>query len=180
MLDYKSIGLEEAQTAIAAIISAARSRGHPGLAIVVVDKAGDIIAAARMDGKAARFVKAAHRKAYTAAVFERDTSGVMKFWNGQQERGHRGPSDWNDPMLTTLPGGFVIMHGRDVTGGLGVAGGNSQMTDDAFAEVGVVALGAGFRHREEFGIDRGAWQRPSPSFLRRPIRCRRARVMATW
>jgi uncharacterized protein GlcG (DUF336 family) len=150
MLDYKTLSLEEAQRGIAAVLAKAREINHQGVAIVVVDKAGDVIAAARMDGKAGRFFKAAHRKAYTSAIFERDTAGVKKFWNQQGEQGHRGPADWNDGMLTTLPGGFCVLSGKLVVGGFGVAGGNVQFTDEAFAEVGVQGLGSEFRHRVDW------------------------------
>ena len=150
MQDYKTLSLEEATRAIEAVIKAARDANHQGIAAVVVDKAGDIIAAARMDGKAGRFFKAAHRKAYTAAIFERDTAGVKKFWNMQGEQGHRGPTDWNDPMLTTLPGGHCVLHGKLVVGGFAVAGGNQQISDEAFAEIGITALGPDFRHRVDW------------------------------
>ncbi len=147
MLDYKTLSLGEAQHMIETVLKAAREANHRGIAACVVDKAGDLIATARMDGLAARFGKAAHRKAYTSAIFERDTAGVIKFWNGQQEHGHRGFTDWNDSMLTTLPGGFCVLHGKLVVGGFGVAGGNTQIDDVAFAEMGIKALGDGFRHR---------------------------------
>ena len=122
MLDYKTLGLEEAQRVIDAVIAYAREIDHPGIAVCVVDKGGEIIALARMDGKAARFTRAAHRKAYTGAIFERDTKGVIKFWDGQAKQGHRGPTDWNDTMITTLPGGYVVCHGKDVVGGVGELG----------------------------------------------------------
>ena len=77
MLDYKTLGLEEAQTVIAAVITHAKENNHQGVAVCVVDKGGEVIASARMDGRAARFTRAAHRKAYTGAIFERDTKGVI-------------------------------------------------------------------------------------------------------
>lgn len=151
MLDYKTLSLEDAMRVVDAVIGYAKAGNHRGIAVVVVDKSGEIIAAARMDRLAARFFKAAHRKAYTGAIFERDTSGVIKFWNQQEQQGHRGPHDWNDSMLTTLPGGYVVCHGKDVVGAIGVAGGTSgDYSDPAYAEVAVRALGEGFRHREDW------------------------------
>jgi len=150
MLDYKTLSLEEARHMIDTVINAAKEAKHRGIAVCVVDKAGDIIAMNRMNGMAARFGKAAHRKAYTSAIFERDTAGVIKFWNGQQEHGHRGFTDWNDSMLTTLPGGFCVLHGQQVLGGFGVAGGNTQISDEEFAEMGLKSLGDGFRHRVDW------------------------------
>ena len=154
MIEMKTLGLAEATRVIEATSAAAlavTTRTWPGVAIVVVDKFGQIIAAARMDGMAARFLHAAHRKAYTAAVMERDTSGVIEFWNHQEQEGHRGPHDWNDSMLTTLPGGFVVRHGRSIVGGIGVSGGTvSPYSDNDFAEIALAALGEGFRHTPDW------------------------------
>jgi uncharacterized protein GlcG (DUF336 family) len=150
MIEQKTLSLEQAQTVIAAVIDKAKEIGHRGIAVYVVDKSSEIIACARMDNMHPRYGKAAHRKAYTAAVFERNTNGVIKFWDGQAEHGHRGPSDWNDTMLTTLPGGLCVLHGSDVVGGIAVAGGNKMFDDWQFAEVGFQALGEGFRHRVDW------------------------------
>lgn len=149
MLMQKTLSLEEAQRCIAAVIEAAK-KGNRRLAVAVVDKSGDLIACARMDGRAARFLKAAHRKAYTAAAFEMNTSGVLNFWKRQEEQGHRGPADWNDPMLTTLPGGLVVIHDDKVVGAIAVAGGGGGPgnSDWDFAEIGFRALGEGFRHSD--------------------------------
>jgi uncharacterized protein GlcG (DUF336 family) len=149
MYEKATLGLEEGMRAVEAALAAARSaspRTWPGIAVAVVDKEGELIAGARMDGMAARFWRAAHRKAYTAAVMERDTAGVLEFWNRQQANGHRGPSDWNDPMLTTLPGGYVVRSGTRILGGIGISGGSGDQDDDYFAEIAIAALGAGYRH----------------------------------
>jgi hypothetical protein len=37
-----------------------------------------------------------------------------------------------------------------VVGGLGVAGGNQQISDEAFAEIGMKGLGPEFRHRVDW------------------------------
>ena len=150
LLEYKTLSLSQARGMVDAVIFAAQKIDFPGVAVVVVDKAGDIIASARMDGKAGRFFKAAHRKAYTGAIFERDTSGVIKFWNEQQAKGHRGPTDWNDTMLTTLPGGYAVYYGAHVVGGLGVAGGFGDMPDAEFADIGIASLGPEYRHSEDW------------------------------
>lgn len=159
MIELKTLSLSEATRAIEATTAAglaAKSRPWPGIAIVVVDKYGQIIAAARMDGMAPRFFHAAHRKAYTAAVMERDTAGVIEFWNHQEQEGHRGPHDWNDSMLTTLPGGFVVRYGSSIVGGIGVSGGTvSPYGDNDFAQIAVDALGEGFRHTPD-------WESKSP------------------
>jgi uncharacterized protein GlcG (DUF336 family) len=150
MFSTATLGLDEGLKIVNAVVEAARAvtgRTWPGVAVAVVDKHGELIAAARMDGMAPRFVRAAHRKAYTAAVMERDTAGVMEFWNTQEAAGHRGPHDWNDPMLTTLPGGYVVKHWTGIVGGIGLSGGSGpEFNDGYFADVAITALGDGFRH----------------------------------
>ena len=150
MIEHKTLSLEQAQSVIDAVLGKAKEIGHRGIAVCVVDKSSEIIACARMNKMHPRYGKAAHRKAYTAAVFERDTNGVIKFWDHQAEQGHRGPSDWNDNMLTTLPGGLCVLHGQDVVGAIAVAGGNETFNDWQFAEVGIQALGPGYRHRVDW------------------------------
>jgi uncharacterized protein GlcG (DUF336 family) len=157
MLVQRSLSLAEAQRAIEAAIAAARARSWR-ITVVVVDRTGELIACARMDGRSVRFLKAAHRKAYTAAVFEMDTSGVMKFWKRQEDDGHRGPHDWNDPMLTTLPGGLCVVHDGKVVGAIAVSGGSSTgsaggTSDWDFAEVAFGALGPGFTHTDAMHQD---------------------------
>jgi len=159
MYDKTTLGLDDGLRVVNAVVEAARAAGPrtwPGVAVAVVDKEGELIAAARMDGMAPRFIRAAHRKAYTAAVMERDTAGVMEFWNRQESAGHRGPPDWNDPMLTTLPGGYVVKYGTKIVGALAVSGGSGdEHRDDYFADIAIKALGDGFRHTS-------AWEEKHP------------------
>jgi uncharacterized protein GlcG (DUF336 family) len=157
-LEYYVLGLEEAHRMIDVAMAYVMENRLPPMAIVVADKAGKVIAGARMNGTAPRYIDAAHRKAYTAAIFERDTVGVIDFWANQEKQGHRGPHDWNDRMLTTLPGGFCVCFGRrggnlsmwDVVGSIGVAGDDVKEHEDAVAEAAVQSLGEGFRHRADW------------------------------
>ena len=157
-LEYNVLSLAEAQALVAAAIDHVERAGLPPIAVVVVDKAGEIIASARMDGVSPLYIKAAHRKAYSSAAFERDTAGIIDFWEGQARNGHQGPMDWNDSMVTTLPGGLCICNGHlggpfgsfDVVGGLGVAS-EGEADETAIAEAALRALGDGFRHRRDWG-----------------------------
>jgi glc operon protein GlcG len=162
MLVQRSLSLEEAQRAISAVVEYARHKSWH-ICVVVVDRTGELIACARMDGRSARFLKAAHRKAYTAAVFEMDTNGVMKFWKRQEDEGHRGPHDWNDSMMTTLPGGLCVVYEGKVVGAIAVSGGGATgagggTSDWDFAEVAFRALGDGFTHSD-------AMHRDTPVYL---------------
>jgi glc operon protein GlcG len=161
VLVQRSLGLDEASQAIARAVEYAKEKNWR-IAAVVVDRTGELVACARMDGRATRFLKAAHRKAYTAATFEMDTSGLIKFWNRQEAEGHRGPHDWNDPMLTTLPGGICVVHDGKVVGAIGVAGGGGVegVRDWDFAEVAFKALGPGFAHSDTMHQDQPVYLAP--------------------
>ncbi len=157
-IEYNVISLEEAQRMIAAARTYIREQSLPPMAMWVCDKAGHTVAVARLDGTAARYVEAAHRKAYSAAIFERDTVGIIDFWEGQAKQGHQREADWNDPMVTTLAGGYCVCNGQrggnlqmwDVIGGFGVAGDDVPEHENAIAEVAVQALGEGYRHRRDW------------------------------
>ncbi|MPZ48205.1 MAG: hypothetical protein GEU75_02640 [Dehalococcoidia bacterium] len=148
MIKQRTLTLREALRVINAVVDYAEAHGHVGIACVVLDKDAQIIAGVKMDGRVSRFYKAAHRKAYAAAVFERDTSAVVDLHKSMEANGTRGPYDWNDPMLTTLPGGYVVVDDEEnVLGSISVAGGGGGISDWEFADIGFAALGEGFHHR---------------------------------
>jgi len=134
MLQFESLGLEEAEKAIAAGIAAARRLGRP-MAFAVVDTGADTIASARMDGAHARILRHSLRKAYTAATMCRHT---LSFARDLKERG--GALDqWGDIDLTTLPGGLVVHRGEQVWGAVGAGGGGPH--DEDVARIMVAAMG---------------------------------------
>jgi uncharacterized protein GlcG (DUF336 family) len=152
MIKQRTLTLREALKVITAVVDFAEEHNHVGIACVVLDKDAQIIAGAKMDGRVSRFFKAAHRKAYAAAVFERDTSAVVDMHHMMEAKGSRGPYDWNDPMLTTLPGGYVVVDDNEnVLGSISVAGGGGGISDWEFADVAFAALGKGFHHRPGSG-----------------------------
>ena len=147
MLRQRVLTLEEALNVVKGVVAFAKEHNHRGVAVVVVDKQGAIIAGARMTGLADRVFAAAHRKAYSAAVFERDTSLIVDLHREMQARGHRGPHDWNDPMLSTLPGGYCVLYDGEVVGAVAVAGGGGNISDWQFVDKAFSLLGDGFSHR---------------------------------
>jgi uncharacterized protein GlcG (DUF336 family) len=106
-----------------------------GMAFAVVDEAGDLVFGTRMESTPARILKHAVRKAYTAAVMERDT---ITFRDQDQQLG-KTLADWGDPMLTHLVGGVVITVRGEGFGGIGV-GGNSTERDDEIARMALEVL----------------------------------------
>ena len=135
MVPQLSLGLEEAQRAIAAVFDQAKKDGR-AVAVAVVDNHGDLITCARMDGAHARVLRHAIRKAYTAAVMGRDT---VAFKKNMQDAG-RSLSDYGDSSLTTLQGGLVVRTGNQVVGAI-ASGGSPRQRDVEMAQIGLNALG---------------------------------------
>ena len=135
MIHLESLGYEEAQRAIAAVLEAAGTEGRP-VSVAVVDCHGELIACARMDGSHARILKHAIRKAFTAATMARDTlSFKYDLWerNGNLD-------EWGDSTLTTLQGGLAVMSEGRCVGGIG-CGGSSLALDEEHARIGIRAMG---------------------------------------
>jgi glc operon protein GlcG len=134
MVPQLSLGLEEAQRAIAAVFEQAKKDGR-AVAVAVVDNHGDLITCARMDGAHARVLRYAIRKAYTAAVMGRDT---LAFKKDIQDAG-RSLTDYGDSSLTTLQGGLVVRSGNQVVGAI-ASGGSPRQRDVEMAQIGLNAL----------------------------------------
>jgi uncharacterized protein GlcG (DUF336 family) len=153
VLRHKTLTLDEAMRVITAVVAHAKKIEHIGVCCCVVDKQGELIAGVKMDNRVPRFFKAAHRKAYSAAKFERDTSAVIDLHRTSEATGRYGPYDWDDPMLTSLPGGYVVVDAEEnVLGAISVAGGTGgEGSDWAFIKIGFAALGEGYHHRPGLG-----------------------------
>jgi glc operon protein GlcG len=134
MLSQFSLGLDEAQRAIAAVFEQAKIDGR-AVAVAVVDNHGELIACARMDGAHARVLRHAIRKAYTAAVMGRDT---LAFKKDMQDAG-RTLSDYDDGSLTTLQGGLVVRVDKQIVGAI-ASGGSPRQRDVDMAKIGLDAL----------------------------------------
>lgn len=121
-----------AQAAIAAIRDAAAADGFPS-AIVVVDDHGDLVAALRMDGCRPRWMRASLRKAYTAAVWDRDTT----VFHEQLIKREISIEDFPEPY-TGLPGGITVAIDGVTVAGIGVTG---KGKDVEYARCGLAAFG---------------------------------------
>jgi glc operon protein GlcG len=134
MLHFESLGLAEAEKAIAGGIAAARAL-NKAMAFAVADHSGEMIATARMDGAHPRILRHSIRKAYTAAQMCRHT---LSFKRDLDERD--GALDqWGDERLTTLPGGLAVQSGDFFIGGVGAGGGGPD--DEVVARAMVKAMG---------------------------------------
>ncbi|MBS0394450.1 MAG: heme-binding protein [Proteobacteria bacterium] len=133
------VGLAAARTLVDAAIETARSRGV-ALAFVVVDGAGAIVEAVRMDGAQVCAMPLAIDKAYTAVACGLPTAA----WSARTQPGQ---ADWglNTALagrLVAFAGGVPLYLDGRLAGGLGVSGAPAHV-DQAVAEA--AAAKAGFR-----------------------------------
>lgn len=122
---------EAARAAIDAIRNAAAEAGFPS-AIAIVDDHGDLIAALAMDGYRPRWMRAALRKAYTAAVWDRDTTEFHK----SRVKREIEIADFPEPY-TGLPGGICVALDGETIAGIGVTGKGDDIT---YARAGLAAF----------------------------------------
>lgn len=146
MFQREILGLEEARTAVDAVLAEAAKVPNRPLAVAVVDPNGDLIHCARMDGCYSHIVHMAIQKAYTAARMIRDTKVLNE---RQRERGW-GTYDWADSGFSAIEGGCCFvkpgpefippgkMTGK-VVGAIGVSGADAT-EDERLAQVGVKAV----------------------------------------
>jgi glc operon protein GlcG len=107
------------------------------IAIAIVDAHGDLVAARRMDGAHPRWMRASIRKAYSAAVMDRDTEEFHRELVQRQVP----IAYYGDPGLTALRGGVVVPapDGTTVVG-IGVTG-KTLGRDSELARAGAAAFG---------------------------------------
>jgi glc operon protein GlcG len=129
------ISVARACAAIDAVVAASEAAGFT-VAVAVVDDHGDLIAAQRMDGCRPRSMRMTQRKAYTAAVMDRNTSAFHE----ELDSMHRQIGYYGDAMLSGLPGGVVVRDaGGRTIGAIGVTG-NAKNRDEELAATGIPAL----------------------------------------
>jgi glc operon protein GlcG len=129
------ISLAQAVAAINAVVRASEEAGF-AVAVAIVDDHGDLIAAHRMDGCRPRSIRMTQRKAYTAAVMDRDTTALHE----DMVQRHFDISYYGDPMFTALPGGVVARVDGRTIGAIGVTG-NAKNRDGELAAAGLAQLG---------------------------------------
>ena len=141
MQQRETIGLEEAQRAVDAIV--AEQAGDPqgrGVSVAVVDDHGDLVAFARMSAARVTTGEIAVKKAFTSAR-SRTNSGA--YVERMKEMG-LNVADLGDPRLAAFQGGVCIMKPgtEECVGGIGVSGLSAE-DDELLADKGVQAMGLG-------------------------------------
>jgi len=116
----QSIGIEKAKEVLAAAEAESKKRNWK-MNIAVVDTNGEPVLFERMDGAQIASGDISIKKARTAARFRRET---RLFFNAF-ESGHSYVSTL-DPTLTASPGGFPLVEGGKLIGGIGCSGGTGE------------------------------------------------------
>jgi glc operon protein GlcG len=124
-----SIGLDQAKQVLGAAEAEAKKRNWK-MNIAVVDTNGELVLFERMEGAQIASGAISTNKARTAARFRRET---RVFYNAY-ETGHNFAGTL-DPTLTASPGGFPLVEGGKLIGGIGCSGGTGDQ-DAAICKVG--------------------------------------------
>jgi uncharacterized protein GlcG (DUF336 family) len=127
-----TISVAQADAMMTAAVKEAGAR-KLALAIVVVDEAGRIVLARRMDGALPHAFELAHRKARTAALIRASTTAA-------QESFAKGDHTLLaiDGMLP-IAGGLPVKYDGRTLGAIGVSG-SPPASDEAVAAAGLAAL----------------------------------------
>lgn len=127
-----TIDLTIARDAVDAAVRAAAQSGVPAAA-VVTDRAGTIVAAARMDGAAPLTVELARRKAHLAAALGAPTHVIAEMAAADATLA-AGLASIGDVLV--LPGAVPIVREGVPVGALGVSGGHYSQ-DRTIAEAAI-------------------------------------------
>ena len=129
------INLEQAKKAIAAAEEEARKNGW-SMAIAVVDNHGFLVAFEKMDDTHTASVQIAIDKATVAAMFRRPTKALQDAVAG----GGAGLRILSVKGAIAIEGGFPIVVGGKIVGGVGASGANSDQ-DAQVARAAASAVG---------------------------------------
>ena len=137
MYEKPVLSLADTQAAMKAMLEEAIKRPDHAVAIAMVDEGGDLIGYAKMDNCDKLAQRLAVRKAYTSAMFGRDT---QERFDMLLEEG-RNILEYTDPNMIGAPGGVGIVRPSDGAklGGIGVSGIGGP-DNEALGHVGLKAL----------------------------------------
>ncbi|MBI2358819.1 MAG: heme-binding protein [Deltaproteobacteria bacterium] len=127
--------LKEAQAAVTSVLKAASDDGGKPVSVAVVDRSGDLVCFACMDGATVRSRQFSMNKAFTAAYMERDSGDF-----GESLLNSKRTADWyGNPRITGIPGGVTVRKSDFTVGGIGVSG-RPSAEDLKLAKLGLAAL----------------------------------------
>ena len=129
-----SISLPEARAIIEGAIAFARE-GNMRMAVVVVDQAGNVVSADRMDGAALQNIRFAEGKAFASALYRQTTEQMGALYKTRPDR-YFGIMNTYGNKIYMVEGGFPLAVDGKLVGAVGVAGSNM---DELYAQAGIAA-----------------------------------------
>jgi glc operon protein GlcG len=136
------ISYDDALRAIAAGMAFAKERNLT-LSFVVVDPAGHLVAAGRMDGAPFIAIEIARGKAFASAATggQSGRSLAMRYEDNPMVWGAASPLGYGAPMLVAA-GSLPIWRGGLLLGSMGASGAAASDLDDAAVELAIRSIGA--------------------------------------
>jgi glc operon protein GlcG len=128
------ISVAEAHAIIEGAVAAAREK-NLRLGVVVVDPAGEMVAAERMDGAPGRNIQFAEGKAFASVMYRTTSQAMSELYKTAPAR-YFGIMNSYGNKIYLVGGGIPLVVDGKLVGGVGIAGTNQ---DDTFAEAGIAA-----------------------------------------
>lgn len=127
------IGLQEATVALKAGVAFARQRGL-AISLVVVDTAGHLVAASRMDGAAFATTEVARGKAFACVATGGHAGGVLarRYRDNPMLWSLTGPLGYGAPMLPAT-GALPVRREHALLGAIGASGAAPELDEGAVA-----------------------------------------------
>lgn len=131
-----SISLAEARAIIEAAIAYARD-AKLSMAVAVVDAAGNVVSADRMDGTGLQNIRFAEGKAFAAALYRQTTDELAALYKTRPDR-FFGINNMYPGKIYLVGGGPPLVADGKLAGGVGVAG-LPEGIDEKSAHAGIAA-----------------------------------------
>jgi glc operon protein GlcG len=140
-MNQSLISYRKANDAIAATMNYARSKDVM-LSIVVVDTAGHLVAAGRMDGASFITIEVARGKAFACAATGGQPGSAMaqRYRDNPMVWGNTANLGYGAPMLPAT-GSLPIFFGKNLVGAIAASGAPSEV-DEAAVAAGILAINA--------------------------------------
>jgi len=130
------ISLPEARAIIEGAIAYAREAKLP-MAVVVVDHAGNVVSADRMDGASLQNIRFAEGKAFASALYRQTTEELGALYKTRPDR-YFGIMNMYPGKIYLVGGGVPLAVDGQLVGGVGVAG-LPEGVDEKSARAGIAA-----------------------------------------
>ena len=132
-----SISLAEARVIIEAAVVYARDVAKLSMAVAVVDAAGNVVSADRMDGSALQNIRFAEGKAFAAALYRQSTDELAALYKTRPDR-FFGINNMYPGKIYLVGGGLPLVVDGRLVGGVGVAG-LPEGIDEKSVDAGIAA-----------------------------------------